>query len=171
MGELKGFKGNIFEGGHRIPLIISWPGKAVRGARIDQEVCLVDIFGFIGQVIHKEIPKSAIDSYGFLPLVTEEKNNFRRPEPVINYAGGVYAVQDFDGWKYIHENKLGGGIYSWEGHGIVADSLGPIPGSEGLLYNLKNDILEKDDLYKKYPGKVEELSQTIKRVIAKVPKP
>ena len=167
MGQLKGLKGDVFEGGHRVPLIISWHGKSLKGYRCDQQVCLVDIFGLAGQVLKRNIPSSALDSYGFLPLITQKDPSFKRPEPIINYAGGVYAVQDYDGWKYIHENQLGGGIYSWKGHGIVADPVGPIPGSEGLLYNLSDDLSEKENLFEQKPDKVNELAKKIKQVISK----
>ena len=167
MGSLKGLKGDIFEGGHRIPLIISWPGKSLQNLRCDQQICLVDLFGLVGQIIDQNIPKSALDSYGFLPLVTQEKPSFKRPEPIINYAGGVYAVQNYDGWKYIHENQLGGGIYSWKGYGIVADPVGPVPGSDGLLYNLTNDLSEKENLFEQKPDKVKELAKIIEQVISK----
>lgn len=167
MGHFKGFKGNVFEGGHRVPLIVSWPGKAVEGRRVAQEVCLVDIFGLIGQLVHRTIPRTALDSYGFLPLVTDRQSSFRRPEPIVSYAGGVYSVQDYDGWKYVHENKLGGGIFPWKAEGIVADPVGPVPGSEGMLFDLKNDPGERHDVYSQYPGKVRALSDTIRKIIQK----
>jgi arylsulfatase A-like enzyme len=165
MGDLRGFKGNIFEGGHRVPLIISWPGRAVEGRIVKQEVCLVDIFGVLGQILHRDIPHTAMDSYGFLPLVTDRRPLFRRKEPIISYAGGVYSVQDSAGWKYVHENQLGGGIFPWKARGIVEDSVGPVPGSPGMLFDLKDDPGEKRDLFAKYPEKVRALSEAIRKII------
>ncbi|HVW60358.1 MAG TPA: sulfatase-like hydrolase/transferase, partial [Puia sp.] len=165
MGNFKGFKGNVFEGGHRIPLIVSWPGKAIAGRRVAQEVCLVDIFGLMGQIVHRAIPHTALDSYGFLPLVTGSHPSFKRKELIISYAGGVYSVQDTDGWKYVHENKLGGGIFPWKAEGIVTDPVGPVPGSQGMLFDLKSDPGERYDLYGRYPEKVRVLSDAIKKII------
>src|SRR5213075_580153 len=41
-GDLRGFKGTAWEGGHRVPYIVRWPGKVAPGTVSDQTIGLVD---------------------------------------------------------------------------------------------------------------------------------
>ena len=55
-GHFRGNKGQAWEGGHRIPLIIKWPGFVKPGTRSDQLVSLTDLFGTFADVAGDEIP-------------------------------------------------------------------------------------------------------------------
>ena len=43
-GPYRGHKGDIWEGGHRVPLVVRWPGRVEAGSNSDQMVCLTDLF-------------------------------------------------------------------------------------------------------------------------------
>ena len=50
-GSLCGLKRDLLEGGHRVPLIASWPGHAIKGGhRIDAMLSLTDLFATVAGI-------------------------------------------------------------------------------------------------------------------------
>ena len=41
---LRGIKGDTYEGGHRVPFIVRWPAQIPAGKKVDETICLTDIF-------------------------------------------------------------------------------------------------------------------------------
>lgn len=58
-GELRGFKGGIWEGGHRVPLIVRWPGKVAPNSVSDQLVGLQDFMATAADALDVELPNDA----------------------------------------------------------------------------------------------------------------
>ena len=67
-GPFRGHKGDVWEGGHRVPFIVRWPKKVAAASRSDHPVCLTDLFATCVEVVGAEPPSNgAEDSFSFLP--------------------------------------------------------------------------------------------------------
>lgn len=129
-----GFRGSktwIYEGGHRVPLIASWPGKIKPGTRSDQPVMVHDLAATLLAITGQEHPQDqAIDSYNLLPLLLQEEN--ARGREVIFSQGsgsrGTLAIRKGD-WKLIMQSDRD-----------TAEMCIPRE-----LYNLKKNIIEDDE--------------------------
>ena len=77
----RGTKADIFEGGHRVPFIVRWPGKVKPGTVSDQVICLTDLFSTCAEILGTSLPDTAAeDSVSFLPalLGTAARRSVRR---------------------------------------------------------------------------------------------
>ena len=75
-GALRGNKGNLFEGGHRVPFIARWPGRIKAGTLSDQLICHVDMMATFAAAADRSLADDAgPDSFNVLPalLGTAEK--------------------------------------------------------------------------------------------------
>ena len=68
-GEFRSYKGTVWEGGHRVPLILSWPdGDVPTGVSIGSLTGLQDVYATLAEVVGAQIPADqALDSISFLP--------------------------------------------------------------------------------------------------------
>ena len=98
-GNLRGYKGRPFEGGHRVPFIVRWPGRIAKGAVNDDTFCHVDLMASIAALIGATLPKGAgEDSENLLPAFFGQPT---RRGPMVNQAGnGVKTLRDGP-WKII----------------------------------------------------------------------
>ena len=65
----RGHKADIFEGGHRVPLIIRWPGKIVAGSKTDAVTCLTDIYTTLESITQQpRQPTGGEDGFDLSPL-------------------------------------------------------------------------------------------------------
>jgi arylsulfatase A len=149
----RGFKGSIWEGGHRVPFIAKWPGKIKPGTESNQLTVLTDLMATSAAIIGKDYQQSSCeDTYNILPAMLGEDGGRPIRENAIHHSGsGVFALRE-SSWKLIVESKEGG----------YDDP--PIPGSDGQLYNLKEDPYETNDLYEAEPEVVEKLIAKLKKI-------
>jgi len=106
-GDLRGDKHTIWEGGTRVPFIVSWPGKVKEGAVSDDIIAVMDVFATIADITGKGLPedrKVAPDSYSFYPSLLGQKNKHARTSIVTADMNGLQAVRMGE-WKYI-DNSL-----------------------------------------------------------------
>ncbi len=72
---LRGFKGNLFEGGVRVPFAMRWPDKISPGIIYQHPIISLDIFAtIIGQQPEKIETKNPIDGVDLIPYLTSEIN-------------------------------------------------------------------------------------------------
>jgi len=146
-----GMKSDVWEGGHHIPMIVRWPGKIESGGSSNQLVCLTDLMATCADIVDFDLPfNSAEDSYSLLPALIGEQSDRLRDQLVMQSINGMYSIRK-DNWKLI----LGRGSGGWSYDG---DKNEP----EGQLYDLSNDIAEKQNLYEQNPEKVKELTRMMK---------
>lgn len=154
----RGQKGDAWDGGHHVPLIIRWPGHIQQSSVCNQTIGLVDIFATLADITKQELPKGqAEDSFSFKSILEGNLNTPTR-DPIIYLSGsGKLAIKKND-WKYI--DCLGSG-------GFTAPVSLPIVknGPKAQLYNLKDDPMESNNLYLKRQDKVNELSGLLKRLV------
>jgi len=141
--HFRGSKADAWDGGHRIPFIVRWPGQIQPGSQSDQLICLTDFFATVVDLLNEEIPEgSCEDSVSFLPafdgkpIVTERKG-------IIHHSiSGHFAYREND-WKLILARGSGGWTSPRE------KEAGDAP--EAQLYNLKADPSETENLYLEKP--------------------
>jgi arylsulfatase A-like enzyme len=135
-GKLRGQKGEIWEGGHRVPFIAQWPGKIEAASKSDETICLVDLMATCAAILGDELPANAgQDSFNILPALLGQDYNKPIREATVHHSGaGVFAIRQGD-WKYILGTK-GAGYHE-----------GPESDDIGQLYNLAEDPYETNDLW------------------------
>ncbi len=163
MGPLRGLKRDIWEGGHRVPFVARWPGKVPAGKVSDGLLSQIDLFATIATVVGADIPPgSAEDSYNQLALFTGEAPS-SRGTLVHNTNANGYALRHGD-WVLIAAKT--GGVSKVPEWFDQANGYGKNP-HPGELYNLRNDLAQKHNLYAEQPARVRELSALLEQVRAK----
>ncbi|MHC5061349.1 MAG: sulfatase family protein [Planctomycetota bacterium] len=152
-GPLRGHKGEIWEGGHRVPFIARWPGKIKPGSKSGQVTCLTDLMATCAAIIGTSLPENAgQDSYDMLPALLDENLDAPVRKTIVHHSGtGVFAIRK-GSWKLIVESK-GSGYHDGP----------PRSGSPGQLYNLADDPYEKNDLLEERPRIVKRLTNLLKK--------
>ena len=147
----RGIKADAWEGGHRVPFVVRWPGRVPAGSVNDELICHVDFMATSAAILEKDLPNDAAeDSYNILPAMLGEKLDEPIREAVIHHSGaGLFCVRKGK-WKLIL--GLGAGGFS----GPIRQ---PKPGEpKGQLYDMQHDPGEKTNVYKQHPEIVAELS-------------
>lgn len=151
-GPLRGYKADAWEGGHRVPFIVRWPGVAQAGSVCSQLVYQADLIRTFADVFGVELPDTAgEDSFSLLPLLKGEDKPIRE-NAVSASINGVPAVRS-GAWKYIPAPGSGG----W---GKGGDQSQPVQ-----LYNLAEDLGESKNLAAAMPEKVAEMKALLEKLI------
>jgi arylsulfatase A-like enzyme len=100
-GPLRGYKGSIYEGGHRVPLIVQWPGHVRPGTSSSQLVCLADLMATISEALGEHLPPDAAeDSISFLPALEGRGGRPVRTAIVNHSNAGQFAIREGP-WKLV----------------------------------------------------------------------
>ncbi|MDY7394515.1 sulfatase-like hydrolase/transferase [Aureibaculum sp. 2210JD6-5] len=156
-GKWRGMKADIWEGGHRVPFIVSWPNKIKKNTTSDKIICTTDIFATATSILGKGQNNSLLeDSFDFShALFNKVTSNPERNSIVHHSIDGTFAIRHGD-WKLILGKDSGGFSKNLKIEDI------PVA-TNGQLYNLKNDPSEKNNLYDKLPSKVKELTDLLNK--------
>lgn len=148
----RGLKGDIWEGGHREPLIIRWPGHVPAGSVSTQLVSHSDIFRTMAEIIGFDVPEDAgEDSVSGLPLWRGDDAPVRG-DLISHSGGGGLAIRRGD-WK-LEMVTTGDGFAAMRGRQRTAYR-------PGQLYDLARDPEEQVNLIEDHPGLVAELSAVL----------
>jgi arylsulfatase A len=152
-GPYRGSKGDVWEGGHREPLIVRWPGHVRADSTSGQLVCLNDLYATCAEIVGAKLPDNAAeDSFSFLPaaLATESKGDVRTS--LVNHSGqGEFAFREKD-WKLVFRSP--------DGKGKSSDDKTPVV----ELYDLR-DIAEKNNVASQHPEIVQKLTAKLQATI------
>ena len=130
-GSLRGNKGQLWEGGHRVPAIVSWPGRIAAGSTCDDLSIGMDIFPTLLELAGVNAPENLrLDGRSLVPSLLGKKP--AAPRKLYWSAGRQQAMRDGP-WKYVRELK---------GQKAAA------------LYNLSSDQGEKNNLAGKDPARL-----------------
>ena len=151
-GIYRGQKSDVWEGGHRVPFIASWPGMIKHPAVVSQTICLTDLAATFSALTGQVLPaNSAQDSYDFSPLLKNPGQKQAVRESVIHHAiSGMFAIRKGK-WKYIDGQGSGG----W--------SAAPESRLPAQLYNLETDPQETRNLLENHPDIARELKELLDR--------
>ncbi|OOG73077.1 arylsulfatase [Algoriphagus sp. A40] len=153
----RGQKGDVWDGGHRIPLIISWPGSIKGNVQYPHLLSLTDLFATLAELTEGQVLENQVlDSESFLQVLRGDFSKPHRTSMVHHSSGNLYAIRS-GGWKYIE--GLGSGGFT------NPSRIKPEPGGPtGQLYRIDSDRLEKDNLFLNYPEKVAELGALLNKI-------
>ena len=157
-GALRGAKADIFDGGHRIPLLVRWPGRVAAGRASAQLVCLMDLFATCADVLGVKLPDGAApDSVSLLPVLNGTATRPVRDTLIHHSVNGSFAIRE-GSWKL----------------GLCPDSGGwsdPKPGSPAAralpavqLYDLSSDPGETNNVYAAHPEVVKRMKALVEAV-------
>ena len=159
---LRGGKGDLVEGGHRVPFLVKWPGKIKPGTRSSETISTTDMLATFAAIIGEELPAGAgPDSYNVLPALLGKK--IPHPErPVVLSSGGTGAISIRSGkWKLIDgQGNCGYGEFRAK-RPVPAPKPGDPPAQ---LYNLEEDLGEANNLYNEHPEIVQRLKKALEDI-------
>jgi len=120
---LRESKRSIYEGGHRVPFIVRWPGKVKPGSVNDHTVCLNDLMATAAEITGAKIPDNAgEDSVSLLPELLGTSKDGTREATIHQSAAGDLAIRQGP-WKMIYHKS-----------------------GQRELYNLQADLSETKDV-------------------------
>ncbi len=157
-GEMRGSKADIWDGGHRVPFIVRWPGKVASGSHCSQLICLTDFFRTTVDVLDAEVPAGSCEySVSVLTALLGKQIDSQRTGVVHHSISGHFAYRVGD-WKLLLA-RASGGWSSPKEKDMGQDS------DEAQLYNLAKDPREQNNLYNRQPDVVKKmLSQLVSDV-------
>ena len=151
-GPLRGYKADAWEGGHRVPFIVRWPGVVKADARCDALVQQSDVIATLAETLDAKLPDNAAeDSVSLVPLLKGGMQPTR--EYAISHAASGLPMLRKGAWKIIFGQ--GGGGFGAKG--------GKLP--TGQLYDLSTDLGETKNLWAEKPELVAELTATMEKLV------
>jgi len=152
-GPLRGYKADAWEGGHRVPFIVRWPGVVKAGARCDQLAHQADLMATFAEVLGAKLPTGAgEDSVSLLPLL-RGSDKPTRAYAISHASSGLPSLRKGP-WKIIFGQQGGG-------YGPKTEAA-----PAGQLYDLASDLGEAKNLWDEKPDIVAELTAAIEKIVA-----
>lgn len=159
-GPYRGHKADIFEGGHRVPFLVRWPGKIKPDSVSEQTICLTDLLATCAGIVEKPLPEDAgEDSYDLGKVLTGQESPAIREATVHHSVNGSFAIRQGK-WKLCLCPDSGG----WSSPRPGKDSSKDLPAVQ--LYDLQNDPGEKDNVQATNPTVVKRLTTLLEKYVA-----
>jgi arylsulfatase A-like enzyme len=144
-GALRGTKGELFEGGIRVPMIARWPGHIPASTVSDHISVQYDWMATFAELTKQTIP--ATDGISLLPTLLG-KNAAQQQHPFLYFefpeTGGQLAV------------RMG----KWKG---VKRNLRKNPSQPWMLFDLDKDPAEQKDIAGRFPQIIREMEAIVKK--------
>jgi len=155
--KFRGMKADAWEGGHRIPFIVRWPGKVEAGAINDETITHTNLLATCAELLNVELNENeGEDSHSIFPLLIGNTEDYLAPEALIQQSSkGLFVVRKGD-WKLIVGRGSGGFSEPRNYKPAEGEAL-------GQLYNLIDDPSETNNLYLQQPEKVEQLNAILQK--------
>ena len=144
LGELRGRKGDLYEGGIRVPMIVRWPGRIEAGSQTDHLSAFWDVMPTLAELAGTEIPGST-DGVSFAPTLLGEGEQGIAP----------YLYWEFTGYGGQQVVRLG----DWKG---IRRDIVKKQNLEVELYNLADDVGETTNLAKEHPDIVARMESVMR---------
>jgi arylsulfatase A-like enzyme len=155
-GPLRGIKGSAWEGGHRMPFLARWPARLSGGLVTNHTVAFCDVFATFAALIGQEPLREGVarDSVSFAGLLLRPEEKLPPRPPILHDSETIRAGD----WKLLTSKK---------GRGFGA--------SKGVkyspeLYHLKEDLSERNNLYREHPEVAEEIRAILESYQTEMPK-
>jgi arylsulfatase A len=146
-GPLRGYKTSVYEGGHRVPFIVRWPGVVQPGSTCTQLVHQADLIATVADILGTKLPdRAGEDSFSLLSLL-RGGNQPVRENAVSCAAAGIPGLRSGP-WKLV----------------LAAD---PKAGTDVELYHLATDLGETTNVAAANPARVAELKSLLEQLITR----
>jgi len=156
--QFRGYKADIWDGGHRIPFIARWPGKIKPGTESSQISCLNDLMATCADIVGVRLPSNAEDSVSMLPALLGQ-DRFPLREAVVHHSiDGYFAIRKGK-WKL----ELCAGSGGWSApkeDAAKKENLPPIQ-----LYDMTVDESERKNVAAENPLVVKELTALLEKYV------
>lgn len=150
----RGYKADLWDGGHHIPFIVRWPGMVKDGSRSDQIICLTDLMATSAEIVGAKMPDNAgEDSVSILPVLLGTAKAPVRDAVVHHSIRGNFAIRQGQ-WKLELCNDSGG----WSKGGKVD--------TPAQLYDMNKDVGERTNVYTQHPEIVSHLTALLEKYVA-----
>lgn len=149
MGEFRGLKRDVWEGGHHVPFIVKWPDHIAPGSVSKEVISQVDIMATLASITNTSLPEnSAPDSYNLTPLLKGKVyGSPLREATVHNTNEKIWGLRK---GKWLYINGPSGE------HSKMPDSFKELRKykdfeTAGLLFDMDKDAEQQNNLYGQYP--------------------
>lgn len=155
-GDWRGQKGDLWDGGHREPLVVRWPGHVPPGSTVDDPICLTDLLPTLTAAAGA--PAQAEDGVD-VGEVLAGHTRLDADRPLVHHSlGGRFALRS-GRWKAIFSAGSGGGFSEPSIQDLFATGSGkahPAPPwdnehPDGQLYDVTDDPYERMNLWHQRP--------------------
>ena len=154
----RGTKSDIYEGGHRIPLIVQWPEELKGGKVCEKIVCLSDFMATMAEILGVSLPDNCgEDSVSNLPLWKEPEGDEVRKDIVHQSIDGSLSIRR---GNFKLEMCQGSGGWSEPVSGAKDESL-----PRFQLYDLSDDIGERKNVIEEHKELAGELRNILKSYV------
>lgn len=164
----RGIKRDIYEGGHRVPFLIRWPEVIQPGTVSDEVVSQVDLMATFASLVGYELPEDkAVDSYNIMPVL--EGDILSEPLREATVFCGVSRKMAIRMGDWVFIDRFSGSfspkhISSLPSYKKYFNPVEYDPEKNpGLLFNLREDPGQLNNVYDQYPDVVEKLKRTLER--------
>jgi arylsulfatase A-like enzyme len=141
-GTLRGCKGQLWEGGIRVPGLIEWPDRIKVSSTTKIPVSTSDIYPTLVDLLHITIPgQLPLDGISLMPLIDGRMKE--RPSPIGFWHPGA---SPFNGPAAWNDNRY---------------KLHKLPGNKFELYDLSVDLTEKNDVAAQHPDVVSRMKDEL----------
>ena len=137
-GRLRGFKGQVWEGGHRVPALARWPGQIESGSVCDEPCISIDVMPTMLELSGAKLPDGhKLDGTSLVPVLLE----------------GASLEDRALFWDYRGRQAMRHG--AWK---LVTGEKGQ---EAAALFSLDDDLGEKNDLATRFPQRTKAMLQSI----------
>jgi arylsulfatase A-like enzyme len=153
--HFRGRKSDVWDGGHRIPFIASWPVKIKAGTVCNDLTCLSDLMATASEIVGKKLGRNeGQDSESILPnLLSKAKKSAH--EAIVHHSfSGYFAIRKGN-WKLL----LCKGSGAWS----LPEAKVPPNSPPMQLYDMSKDVRERKNLCYKRPDIVKELTELLEK--------
>jgi arylsulfatase A-like enzyme len=156
----RGYKSDIWEGGHRVPFLVRWPERIPSGSRCARTICLNDLFATCADILGATLPENAAeDSNSILPALFGKEADLPTPCVIHHSIDGSFAIRR-GRWKL----ALCPGSGGWGKPDNKRAAAQGLPDQQ--LYDLAGDPGETKNLIRENPGLAENLSGLLHHAIS-----
>ena len=173
-GALLGFKFGAWEGGHRVPFIVRWPGKVEAGSTSSQLISNVDLMATLATVSGAKVPEGqGVDSINVLPTFTGSPDKPIRETLVLQASKKTHLSVRKGKWMYIPAQGSGGftaskrGAHAFGGPAAISyagrknsdieNGKYKADAPQAQLYDLEKDLAQTTNLITKHPEIAKEM--------------
>lgn len=156
----RGWKADVYEGGHRVPFIVRWPEHIMPGSESKQTITLADIMATCADVIDESLPNNcAEDSVSLLPVLRGRKPATPLHEAVVHHSvSGHFAIRKGP-WKLL----LCAGSGGWSAPREPDARKQNLPAVQ--LFHMLDDPKETNNLQAAHPDLVQSLTADLRRMV------
>jgi arylsulfatase A-like enzyme len=158
--NFRGYKSDIWDGGHRIPFIVRWPGKVKAGSSSSELSCLTDLMATAAHLVGTKLPTTAgEDSVNMLPALLGEAYAVPLREAVVHHSiYGMFAIRQ-GRWKL----ALCAGSGGWTAPRDALAVKQGLPSTQ--LYDMEADPAETQNVAATNPEVVSELTALLEKYV------